>query len=43
MNNIAHNIVGDTFEEVSEHHWDNLLNDYISTDSSSLVNLSPWD
>ena len=33
----------ENFMEMSEIHWENMFYPYIYTDSSSLVNVSPWE
>ena len=33
----------ENFMELSEIHWENMFYPYICTDSSSLVNVSPWE
>ena len=33
----------ENFMELSEFHWENMFYPYIWTDSSSLVNVSPWE
>ena len=36
-------LVEENFMEFSEIHWENMFYPYIYTDSSSLVNVSPWE
>ena len=33
----------ENFMEMSEIYWENMFYPYICTDSSSLVNVSPWE
>ena len=36
-------LVPENVMELSEVHWKNMFYPYIYTDSSSLVNVSPWE
>ena len=40
---MKHHYVQEKFIEVSEIHWEHMFYPYIYTDTSSLVNVSPWE
>ena len=43
MNKTPYNIRGGKFVELSENYGENMFYQYFCTDSSSLVNVSPWE
>ena len=40
---MKHHYLQEKFIELSGIHWENMFYTYIYTDSSSLVNVSPWE